>query len=300
MKVIHNKALIFFLALALGCGTFAGNPEEDDDDTKEDPSGELVYDEVEEPVIPPKETTAPKPSEEGVNVYLVDAPIDGLESVFVTIEALEVKQAAGSWERLEVAGASGVDLLTLQGEASRVLGSFSDLAPGVYTELRLILSDEYPPYAKTTDGSLIGFKIASGASSGIKIKGQFEYEETQKNIVLDFDLRQSITQHGNSAKPKYRMAPVIKLFDKNELGQVQGESPGNGVVCLYPEDVTPDPSDQCALATKSMKTKTGPFVMGYVEAGGYTIRVYGSDGAILTDEKITIQAGLTTDLTGIN
>src|SRR5690606_8607678 len=133
--------------------------------------------EIPEPVIPPESGEAPKPSDNGVNIYLVDAPIDDLDSVFVTVDALQFKQSEGAWERLNVNGASGIDLLKLQGDVSRMLGSFPDLPSGEYTELRLILSKEYPPYAKTTDGDLVGFKIPSSEESGIKIKGSFTYSE---------------------------------------------------------------------------------------------------------------------------
>src|SRR5262249_34353288 len=97
-----------------------------------------------------------------LQVRLTDAPA-AFQSVFVDISRIDIGTASDGWVTLSDQPQQ-FDLLTLQNDATALLGG-ADLAPGSYTQLRLIVSSA----SVVVGGVTQSLTIASGAQTGIKL-----------------------------------------------------------------------------------------------------------------------------------
>lgn len=226
-----------------------------------------------------------------LSILLTDKPIEGLESVVVTIESVEVHQTGGPfYEVLE--GPITVDLVELK-DALIPLGEI-ELEAGKYTQVRLIVSEG----EVTVDGKTHPLKIPSGE---VKIQGPWTIPEgVLAVLVLDFDAEESlhVVQAGN--KDKYILRPVIKPIDFeiktiDDCIEQESTSPADGdtdvsvdttVSVTFPEG-TEMPEDPSGLIT--VTDPDGEEVPGEVTVAG-TTATFTPDDPLAYETTYTVTA----------
>jgi hypothetical protein len=278
MKVLkfcnHIICLLFLPVLfslpLKGCGTLAGNPEEDEETKKRAP----------------------------INFSITDAPVDEARHVYITVSSLEVSRQGEKWVVIPLTTETEIDLLALQQGRSLPLGELEDLPIGVYQQTRLRLSSQKPPRLVDVAGVEHPLTIPSAQASGIKIVTPFELREGEPlNLTIDFDLRRSLRRTGqsnnngngnanhngngaerNMATPKYMMRPVLRLVKNNRTGSVIGNAPKGTTICVYQVGASKDSNTECENSENSAVTTEGRFKVAFLEAGRYDLRVFFGDG----------------------
>lgn len=162
-------------------------------------------------------------SKSDFTLQVTDAPIDGMVAVVLQFTEVGVRQTDGTWINFPLATPKSVDLLQLQGTRTMDLLSEKQLPVGRYDEVRLLLDDApMTNYVDLGAGGLAELKVPGGASSGLKIKGDFMlFSSEPTTIVVDFDLRQSIRSAGKTGK--YLLQPVLRVVDANKVGHLRDQ-----------------------------------------------------------------------------
>jgi hypothetical protein len=227
---------------------------------------------------------------------VTDAPIDNAVSVVLSFTEVRLRNTNGNWTTHTFNTPKSIDMLQLQGTNTADLFVDKLVDVGDYDEIRLLVDGA--PMANYIDlgTSIVELKIPSGSSSGLKIKGDFSVLENRPtSLVMDLDLRQSITVAGNSGN--YILKPVVRLVSESDVGHVRGmvssslltaPSCSDGLVdtfnAVYVYDghnVTPDDIDQSPpqtsgpMATSSISYDSASmsyiFEAAFLPAGDYTI-----------------------------
>lgn len=165
-------------------------------------------------------------------------PVCSYEHVDLTVRALRLRQegvAGQPWREVVLAAPTRIDLLNLQGGLLAALGA-APLAPGHYTQIRLVLVDDdlLANAVQPTGASLVPLTVPGGTSSGLKLDGDFDVPVGRSADVLleGFEPCQAIVGAGNSGrlqlKPQLRarlsLLPVLREFrlDADEVIAVPG------------------------------------------------------------------------------
>jgi hypothetical protein len=167
-----------------------------------------------------------------VSFELTDAPPDmtKIEHVFITLERVEVHVAGdddddddddakkdvapddhdGGWRDVP-APESTFDLVALQNDVRASLGEL-ELPSGKITQIRLFMALDGRNEVVLVNGETCALDLEQVPTTGIKINHPFkaiDVEESSKiNLVVDFDLAESVDQVGAC---EFRLKPVIKL-----------------------------------------------------------------------------------------
>ena len=169
-----------------------------------------------------------------LNVKLVDAPItlgsQVVEEVNITVTRVDVVKKGSTEENSsQIKDGDGVstvmetdirlNLLDYQNGVEALLGTVT-LETGEYLQLRFIvdLSDDAnkPTIKFENDDTLYALQIPSGATSGIKLKGNahnplFVLADGENvDLVFDFDAQASIIVPPSESKSDFILRPVIK------------------------------------------------------------------------------------------
>jgi hypothetical protein len=177
---------------------------------------------------------------DGRTIWLTDGPSIDLSTgdyeVWVTINAVQVKpDDTAGWETiLDFADPLELDLLKLTNGARVALGTVDpvELAPGHYSQMRLMLSDsEDDNWVVTPDGTFL-LKVPSGGESGVKLVNGFTIANDSTDIILDFDVHKSIFMHGAKKLQKWILRPTIKVveIENTVSGTVYEEDSEGGIV----------------------------------------------------------------------
>ena len=161
-----------------------------------------------------------------LSLQMVDATTPDFKAIYVTIDRVDVHPEGGDWTTVATPQKT-YNLLELVNGVQETLGE-EELAPGNYTQLRLILAatpddglnllgqthGELGNYVITQGDEIHELKVPSGLQSGIKLVNTFTIasnEETQ--LILDFDAARSVVLAGNPSKDnyKYLLKPTIKV-----------------------------------------------------------------------------------------
>jgi len=231
------------------------------------------------------------------SLRVTDAPIDDAVSVVLRFTEVRLRNTNGNWTTHTFNTPKSIDMLQLQGTKTADLLIDELVDVGNYDEIRLLV-DGAPMANYVLDaGGMAELKIPSGSSSGLKIKGNFSVLENRPaSLVMDLDLRQSITMAGNSGK--YILKPVVRLVSDKDAGHIRGtvnpaslnsmpacsDSDPNSYNAAYVyagHNVTPDDIDQSSpqsiapFATTSIAYDNAIlsylFEAAFLPAGNYTV-----------------------------
>jgi hypothetical protein len=183
-----------------------------------------------------------------LTIGLTDGPVEGASAVIVAFTGVELK-AAGDGEPMEpvvfdadscedfnvVTGTCSIDLLELQGTASRVVFNH-ELPAGRYNWVRLLVDadmNEMDSYIDFGDDRQCSLYIPSGDETGLKIvSGITVTANGLSEYTLDFDVRKSVTAPpGQAGMPatleeacsqNYFLKPAIRIVDTTEVGTIAG------------------------------------------------------------------------------
>ena len=200
------------------------------------------------------------------SVNLVDAPA-GYDAVNVEILFMEANMGNG-WVEFPVAQPGIYNLLEFTNGNTLLLIGDTSIAPGVMTELRLILGTNN---SVVVDGISNELQTPSGQTSGYKIKMDPQTLEPGGlyRLVIDFDVSASIHQTGNG---KYMLKPVIRGYLVTAIGAITGTIvPPAGayyVEALNSTDTTGTIINQL----------TGEFLIGTAMPGTYNVTFYANPG----------------------
>jgi hypothetical protein len=217
-----------------------------------------------------------------LRMALTDAPACGFDHVWITIDKVRVHQSANAqdtdagWTDLTLSPARRVDLLTLTNGVLEELGT-TPLAPGHYTQLRLVLasntggSGALANAVQPTGGSPVALTTPSGQQSGIKLLGNFDVASGQMaDVVMDFDACRSVVTAGNSGQ--HVLKPVIAVVPR-----VTTSIQGVVTTTLTLSSTTVAAQQDGATVRATTPDSSGAFRIPYLQPGTYTL-VITSDG----------------------
>lgn len=235
-----------------------------------------------------------------VSFSVKDAPVDNAEAVVITFTAVELLGPAGDSVTFDLGAPTAVDLLSLQGTNSRLLVDRAEVAPAIYTGVQLqaefanascqSLVAPFDSYI-TIDGTDYPIILPSGE---LKIQSDLTIATGGlTSYVIDFDLRQSIAERGQTGC--YNLKPVLRIVDTATTGDLSGVVDGallggegcsadavsgeGAAVYLYAgADVIPDDVDgvDAEPLTSSLLTPLGDssgnfsYEIGFLLTGDYT------------------------------
>ncbi|MBM7556675.1 DUF4382 domain-containing protein [Halanaerobacter jeridensis] len=179
---------------------------------------------------------------------LADAPVNNVESVYVTFKEVQVHNAdKDEWQVVndfsdEPNGEKEFDLLKLRfGEA--LLGQ-KELPTGSYDQIRLIVAatenskgngpDSGKSYVKFKDGSTTNLFIPSGVQTGLKIPHEFTIEEgVITHLIADISVKEIMHSAGKSGKiilnPTQAIDIIPTIVSGDVTGRVFADVDGDGV-----------------------------------------------------------------------
>ncbi|MCX8159591.1 MAG: DUF4382 domain-containing protein [Candidatus Saccharicenans sp.] len=137
-------------------------------------------------------------SSSNFELYLTDAPLDGLEHFYITISQIYLKLEDGTWTDNLLTDPRTYDLLQLRNREEKVCQA--DLPPGTYTGIKLVI----------TRAELVvngrSFQVDINPPLTITIPVNFTVlEDGTVKVTLDFDAARSAVPEGGG----YRLAPII-------------------------------------------------------------------------------------------
>jgi hypothetical protein len=225
---------------------------------------------------------------------------DEYQAVYVTIGEVRV-HLAGDADEGEEGGWQVVaepyktyNLLELANGILEHLGT-TDLEPGTYTQLRLMLAeapdeetnlfDQPHPYASYVvdfSGMYHELKTPSGVKSGVKLVHPFEVEEDEETeLILDFNAADSVVKAGRSGQ--YKLKPTIKVLNRKGTAVVRGTVTDNveplsaiGMALVSAQACnasTADEKDRVVVETRTITDEGGAFKM-FLEPGEYFLVAY--------------------------
>jgi hypothetical protein len=230
-----------------------------------------------------------------INVHLTDSPypIGLIESAFVTIDKVEIRQKPES-NQGEDDGSfiviseveMEIDLLKLTNGITEQIATV-DLKAGTYDQIRLHVVDAT---VLLTDGTEFDLKVPSGSSSGLKIKFDpaIQIQEGQTtDVLLDFDVSRSFVVKGKFGKHinGFNFKPVVRGVFLGNAGRVEGNVSDitgnpleNAMVKLWvPGDEiegdgeVEDETDNEKLQVSSFTDANGNYKLIGIPAGTYSV-----------------------------
>lgn len=237
-----------------------------------------------------------------LQMLITDAPVDNVDKVNISVERIEINNNENGWE--EFANYSDnpkeFDLLSLQG-VTDMLGT-KNLEVGTYNQIRLYLSD----VSVNKDGKNYDVFIPSEAQTGLKLVNEFTIEEDiVKALLLDFDVRKSLTKPGSDNNNDYIMRPTIRVVDRVVSGDLEGELLSDNItdfskyiVKVYPGEYENYGNISEEELTSTIVNKDGTFKILGLKEDNYTIVVYevsGDSEIVSTGKIISINSEETTE-----
>jgi len=212
-----------------------------------------------------------------LRLAMTDAPSCGYDAVNVTVQKIRVNQNSaasdtdGGWSEIILAPAKRVDLLNLTNGVLEELGQ-TQLPPGKYTQLRLVLADNNGtlPLANsvvlTSDKSELELKTPSGQQSGLKSNINIDIASNQlADFVIDFDACKSVVIAGGSGQ--YLLKPVVSMIPR----YVNGVSGYMDTASTSYATTTMSLQQNGVVIKATVPDVTGKFLLQPVAPGNYTL-----------------------------
>ena len=231
-----------------------------------------------------------------LTIKITDAPVDSAAAVWVQFSGVTVKPNDGSAFDIIFDTPLNINLLSLQAGKTEVLLENVRVPVGTYNWIRLHVNAVrdlvMDSYIELNDGSQHELNVPGGAQTGLQIINNIDVgSNADVNLLIDFDLRQSIVVMGNG---DYALSPVLRMVDMDKTGNLTGvidaallssadcsdANPltGNAVYVFAGENVTPDDidgrnDDPVATANVILNNETGDYeyMVSYLETGEYTV-----------------------------
>ena len=194
---------IFFL-LSIQCGIEVGNPHTDED---------------EEAIL---------------TVEITDAPIDGLQHVYLKFKSISLYTENKTLYDLDANLSGEIDILSLQDGETSILVNEQSLAPLNFLGFYITLDEGSPGYVVTKEGDSRKLKIGDkGGKNAILVEERINLSSSA-SIVLHLDLRHSIKIDSGG---QYFLDPVITPVKRREAASISGNLVNitSGFVCAYLE-----------------------------------------------------------------
>lgn len=233
-----------------------------------------------------------------LTLRVTDAPMDGVDNVWIKFDSIEVKPENGSAITFSLAGTQAIDLAALQNGEQMTLLNGVTLPAGKYNWIRIgvnLLDDgETPPGGNYTtagvcfveaDGDDYPLYIPSGMQTGLKLnRGIVIPVGGDADFTLDFDLRKSLRYR--ESDDAYVLKPVIRMVDNTVVGSISGDVTNipaekaceDGAVYLFtgpaatPDDVNGTATEPLAVfKTQEFTEGVCGYVASYLEPGTYTL-----------------------------
>lgn len=235
-----------------------------------------------------KDATGIDPGMARLNIYVTDAPAvyDSVKITFSTISA----HIDSEW--VTVSGDPvTVDLLKWTNGEKLLIGS-SDVPPGKYTQIRLIIDDA----EIGVDDAVYPLTVPSGAKTGLKFGPQFTVEEGfTYELVFDFDVSRSIVVTGPKKNPTgYKLKPHIRMIATSVSGSISG-------MVSNPADVPVAYAilDNDTITTSFVDTSSGFFRLAFLPDTTYTVSVVDTNDLRYDQSDVKVTSGMDYDLGSI-
>lgn len=199
----------------------------------------------------------------GMNVHIVDGPVNGFSEVNVNIQTVEIR-GDGGWITLGSPNKT-INLLGLVGGVEETLVQGASLGEGHYSQMRLVLGSGNT--VKLADGSVVPLKVPSGLQTGIKLIVNFQVQAgTTKDVFIDFDAAHSIQLVQAGGSSQYLLRPTVWAYDKVVTGSISGK--------LTDDAATPNPLAGAFVMAEVVDGAGAPVVSRTVQTaadGSYTL-----------------------------
>lgn len=219
---------------------------------------------------------------------LTDAAVDSVNSVNITVVAVELKPRGGktlSFDVEDPESLENINLLDLQHGTIKTLLNDQELPAGEYEWIRLKLGDESTFSVVNDQGAKHDLFIPSGSTRGLQTSGFVVPEGGMVDFTIDFDVRKSLIAPPGLGS--YLLKPVLRLVDNSDVGTIAGSIDSTllsqacedaalyaGAVYVYEgHGVTPDDlgSQNEPLVAVPVDTTTYDYQASFLPSGDYTI-----------------------------
>ncbi|MDE2139520.1 MAG: DUF4382 domain-containing protein, partial [Gammaproteobacteria bacterium] len=160
-------------------------------------------------------------SDATLNLGVTDTPVDGAQNVVVAFTGVDL-MGPGGQQSFSFSSEKSIDLLQQQGTNSASLLAGVTIPAGNYQWIRLDI-DAANSYIITSTGAKYPLTIPSSSQTGLKLVSGFTVAQGDiADFVIDFNLRQSITQSNAGGITSYILTPALRLINEQQVGTVSG------------------------------------------------------------------------------
>lgn len=161
-----------------------------------------------------------------LSLSLTDAPVEDVDSVEVTVDAVILTHEDGDTETLELEPPQRVDLLQQRNGSRASLLSDVPVRSGRYDRIRLRLVES----ATSTESSVLPrgttqrqpLFVPEDAEAGLILNGAFVVPDGEAAaFTIDLDLRQSLRTPAGGAQA-WTLRPVLRIVEDARAGSVAG------------------------------------------------------------------------------
>lgn len=161
-----------------------------------------------------------------LTVGVTDTPVDGVSQVVVAFTGIELMGPNGM-VNYTLSSEQQINLLSYQGTDDFTLLANQAVPAGNYQWMRLDI-DPAHSYVVTDAGAQYPLSIPSGSETGLKLVSGFTVAQgSLSSFVIDFNLRQSLTEDNQGGTTTYSLTPALRIVNQQEVGTVAGTVSAN-------------------------------------------------------------------------
>lgn len=172
---------------------------------------------------------------------------DGATNLWITFTEVLAHKSGGGWMSLPLPESPyTIDLLQFYDGNTTELVPPVSLSSGKYTQIRIVISEATIRF----DNDPTSDTPVEIPSENLKTDKNFDFDVEgggAVDIIVDFDLSQSIVVTYESGTPSYKLKPVLHIVDASEAATINGKIDQGSFVDSYNAIVTvflynPDPN----------------------------------------------------------